>query len=67
VSGGALPGALLCGALGLASGVAGRVVGDRRVAIALRVVASWLIAVAVLGVALQLLPVIPGYVPDHLE
>jgi uncharacterized membrane protein len=40
---------------------------NRRISIALRVVASWLIAVVVLVVALRFLPVIPGYVPDHLE
>jgi hypothetical protein len=32
-----------------------------------RVVSSWLIAVAVLAATLQLLPVTPGYLPDHLE
>jgi uncharacterized membrane protein len=40
---------------------------NRRVFIGLRVVVSWLIAVAVLVAALRFLPVIPGYVPDHLE
>jgi hypothetical protein len=39
----------------------------RRASIILKVVSSWLIAVAVLGAMLQFLPVIPGYVPDHLE
>ena len=39
----------------------------RRASIMLKVVSSWLIAVAVLGAMLQFLPVIPGYVPDHLE
>jgi hypothetical protein len=32
-----------------------------------KVVSSWLIAVAVLAATLQLLPVTPGYLPDHLE
>ena len=36
-------------------------------AIALKVVASWVIAVAVLGAALQFLPVTPGYLPDHMD
>jgi len=40
---------------------------DRRVLIALRVVASWLIAVAMLGAMLQFIPVTPGYMPDHME
>lgn len=35
--------------------------------IAIRIAASWLIAIAVLAAALQLLPVTPGYLPDHLE
>ena len=32
-----------------------------------RVAASWLIAIAALNFALTLLPVTPGYLPDHLE
>jgi hypothetical protein len=32
-----------------------------------KVVSSWVIAVAALAVALQLLPVTPGYLPDHME
>jgi hypothetical protein len=39
----------------------------RRTSIALKVVSSWLIAVAVLAAMLQFLPVTPGYLPDHLE
>jgi hypothetical protein len=39
----------------------------RRAPIAVKVVSSWVIAVAVLAVTLQLLPVTPGYLPDHLE
>jgi hypothetical protein len=39
----------------------------RRASIAVKVVSSWLIAVAVLAAALQFLPVTPGYLPDHLE
>jgi hypothetical protein len=39
----------------------------RRAAIAVKVVSSWLIAVAILAATLQILPVTPGYLPDHLE
>jgi hypothetical protein len=35
--------------------------------IVLKVVASWLIAIAVLAGALQFLSVTPGYLPDHME
>jgi hypothetical protein len=38
-----------------------------RAPIIVKVVSSWLIAVAVLAATLQFLPVIPGYMPDHLE
>lgn len=40
---------------------------DRGAAIAVKVVCSWLLAVAVLAATLAWLPVTPGYVPDHLE
>jgi hypothetical protein len=33
----------------------------------LKVVSSWLVAVAALAAILQFLPVIPGYLPDHVE
>jgi hypothetical protein len=36
-------------------------------AIPIRVVSSWLVAIAALAAVLQLLPVTPGYMPDHLE
>jgi len=36
-------------------------------AIVLKVLASWLMAVAMLGATLQLLPVTPGDLPDHME
>jgi hypothetical protein len=36
-------------------------------AIVLKVLASWLIAVALLAATLQFLPVTPGYLPDHVE
>jgi hypothetical protein len=39
----------------------------RHVPMAPKVVASWLIAVALLATLLQMLPVTPGYLPDHLE
>jgi hypothetical protein len=39
----------------------------RYTSIPVKVVSSWVIAVAVLAAALQLLPVTPGYLPDHLE
>lgn len=35
--------------------------------IALKVVSSWLVAVAILAATLQFLPVTPGYLPDHME
>jgi hypothetical protein len=38
-----------------------------RATIAVKVVASWLIAMAVLAATLQFLPVTPGYLPDHLD
>jgi hypothetical protein len=40
---------------------------DRRVVIALKVVASWVMAIMVLAALLRVLPVTPGYLPDHLE
>jgi len=45
---------------------ASRVVA-RNASIPVKVVSSWVIAVAVLAATLQLLPVTPGYLPDHLE
>jgi hypothetical protein len=36
-------------------------------AIVLKVLASWLIAVAVLAATLQFLPATPGYLPDHMD
>ena len=39
----------------------------RHASIPVKVVSSWVIAVAVLAATLQLLPVTPGYLPDHLE
>jgi hypothetical protein len=38
-----------------------------RAMIVAKVVASWLIAISVLATTLQLLPVTPGYMPDHLD
>jgi hypothetical protein len=39
----------------------------RRTPIIVKVVSSWLIAVAILAATLQFLPVTPGYLPDHLD
>jgi hypothetical protein len=39
----------------------------RHASIPVKVASSWIIAVAVLAATLQLLPVTPGYLPDHLE
>jgi hypothetical protein len=44
-----------------------RWVARRYSSIPVRVVSSWIIAVAVLAATLQVLPVTPGYLPDHLE
>lgn len=35
--------------------------------IAVKIVSSWLVAVAILAATLQLLPVTPGYLPDHMD
>jgi hypothetical protein len=45
---------------------AARIATTRR-AIALKVISSWLIAVAALAALLPFLPVTPGYLPDHLD
>jgi hypothetical protein len=42
-------------------------VADNYASIPVKVVSSWVIAVAILAATLQLLPVTPGYLPDHLE
>jgi hypothetical protein len=42
-------------------------IAGRYGAIPLKVVSSWIIAIAALSGTLQLLPVTPGYLPDHLE
>jgi hypothetical protein len=63
-----LPAILLCAAAGAVLALLPAAwIADRRLLIALRVVASWLIAVAMLGAMLQLVPVTPGYMPDHME
>jgi hypothetical protein len=46
--------------------IAARVLA-RPLPVATKVVSSWLIAVALLAATLQMLPVTPGYLPDHLE
>jgi len=38
-----------------------------RMPIAVQVLSSWLIAIALLAATLQVIPVTPGYVPDHIE
>lgn len=35
--------------------------------IAVKIVSSWLVAVAILAATLQFLPVTPGYLPDHMD
>jgi hypothetical protein len=42
-------------------------VARRYDSIPVKVVSSWIIAVAVLAITVQLLPVTPGYLPDHME
>jgi hypothetical protein len=32
-----------------------------------KVASSWIIAIALMAATLQLLPVTPGYLPDHME
>jgi hypothetical protein len=39
----------------------------RHGSIPVKVLSSWIFAIAVLAVTLQLLPVTPGYLPDHTE
>lgn len=39
----------------------------RDATLAIKVIGSWLIAMAALSATLQFLPVTPGYLPDHLE
>jgi hypothetical protein len=47
--------------------IAARFVVARHWALAIKVVAGWLLAIATLNAALAMLPVTPGYLPDHLE
>jgi hypothetical protein len=39
----------------------------RNANLAIKVIGSWLVAMAALSATLQFLPVTPGYLPDHLE
>jgi hypothetical protein len=55
----ALPGILVCWPAAW--------IARTRGAIVIKVISSWLIAVAILSATLQLLPVTPGYLADHLE
>jgi hypothetical protein len=50
-----------------ASAVLAGIAAPRGWRLAVQVVASWLFAVAALNATLGLLPVTPGYLPDHLE
>ena len=58
---------LLCGSLGAALLRAAGRVSRRNPALVLKVVSSWLLAIAALLAILQCLPVTPGYLPDHVE
>ncbi|MFA6112529.1 MAG: hypothetical protein WC729_01005 [Sphingomonas sp.] len=58
---------LLSLALLVASALLAGIAARRGWRLAVQVVASWLFAVAALNVTLGLLPVTPGYLPDHLE
>jgi hypothetical protein len=60
---GALLATLPCALVGLPSAWA----RGRGGVLALKVVSSWLMAVAILAATLQFLPETPGYLPDHLE
>jgi hypothetical protein len=42
-------------------------VNKRGISIVIKVVSSWLIAVALLAAALEFLSVTPGYLPDHMD
>ena len=44
-----------------------RLIVGWRAPLIVKVVSSWLIAVAILAATLQFLPVTPGYLPDHLD
>ena len=67
MKGGVLPVTLLCASLGVALlWIAGRV-SRRNPALMLKVVSSWLLAIAALLAILQCLPVTQGYLPDHVE
>jgi hypothetical protein len=67
MKGSVLPTTLLCASLGVALlWIAGRV-SRRNSALVLKVVSSWLLAIATLLAVLQCLPVTPGYLPDHVE
>ncbi len=63
-----LAGALLCAARGVTLGfTSARTRVWRVTALAIAVICSWLMAVAVLAAVLRFLPVTPGYLPDHVE
>lgn len=65
--------AVLSLAIGLVVALTGAIVArhhpsrHRGMRVALQVVASWFLAIALLVATLSFLPVTPGYEPDHLE
>jgi hypothetical protein len=61
------PMTLLCASLGVVLLWAASRVSRRNPALMLKVVSSWLLAIAALLAILQCLPVTPGYLPDHVE
>ncbi|MDB5704069.1 MAG: hypothetical protein JWN66_1185 [Sphingomonas bacterium] len=61
------PGDLFKAMFGLTIVVPALLLVRLRATVAVKVVSSWLIAVAVLAATLPFLPVTPGYLPDHLE
>ena len=44
-----------------------RWVAQRSLLLPLKVVSSWLVAIAALAAVLQFVPITPGYLPDHVE
>jgi len=40
---------------------------SRKLGVVVKVLASWLVAVALLAATLPLMPVTPGYEPDHMD
>ena len=59
--------ALLAPPMLIAGACAARITIAHGLGLATKVVAGWLLAIAALNFSLALLPVTPGYLPDHLE